>query len=71
MFVDEIAPITGTQDGSEILTLGRTTEGDLSGIDTNAKLYSVGRDGVCLPFNTRLFERQQLLWRQRHPVYGL
>lgn len=55
MFVDEIAPITGTQDGSEILTLGCTTEGDLYGIDTNAKLYSVGRDGVCSYIGTTDF----------------
>ncbi len=41
IFVDEVAPITGTQDGAEILTLGCTTEGQLYGIDTNAKLYKL------------------------------
>lgn len=55
MFVDEVAKITGIEDGGEILTLGCTTEGDLYGIDTNAKLYSVGRDGVCSYIGTTDF----------------
>lgn len=41
VFVDECAKITGTDDGAELLTLGCTTEGDLYGIDTNGKLYSL------------------------------
>lgn len=55
MFVDEVAKITGVEDGGEILTLGCTTEGDLYGIDTNAKLYSIGRDGVCAYIGTTDF----------------
>lgn len=47
VFVDPIAPITGTQDGAELLTLGCTTDGGLYGIDTQGKLYTVGVDGVC------------------------
>ena len=46
VFVDPIAPITGTQDGAELLTLGCTTDGGLYGIDTQGKLYTVGVDGV-------------------------
>lgn len=56
VFVDPIAPITGTQDGAELLTLGCTTDGGLYGIDTNGKLYSVnGGDGVCTYVGTTDF----------------
>lgn len=47
--------ISGVQDGAELLTLGCTTEGDLYGIDTNGKLYSVARDGVCTYIGTTDF----------------
>lgn len=47
--LDEVGRITGTDGGAEILTLGCTTEGDLYGIDTDAKLYSltVNEDQSC------------------------
>ena len=48
--LEKIADITGS-DG-EILTLGCTTEGQLYGISTAGKLYSLERDGVCTYIGT-------------------
>ena len=45
--VQQIARISGTVDGAELLTLGITTEGAVYGIDTNGRLYSVGTTTVC------------------------
>ena len=41
--VNPIARIAGTGKGSDLLTLGITTEGDPYGIDTNGILYSIGK----------------------------
>lgn len=51
--LEKIADITGS-DG-EILTLGCTTEGQLYGISTAGKLYSLERDGVCTYIGTTDF----------------
>ena len=51
--LEKIADITGS-DG-EILTLGCTTEGQLYGISTAGKLYSLKRDGVCTYIGTTDF----------------
>lgn len=47
MYVDEVGPITGVLGGAELLTLGCTTEGQLYGIDTNGRLYTVSPYGEC------------------------
>ena len=41
VYVQEIAPIVGTENGGDLLTLGITTEGKIYGIDTDGILYSV------------------------------
>lgn len=51
--VDRIAEISGT-DG-ELLTLGCTTEGQLYGISTAGKFYSVERDGTATYIGTTEF----------------
>ena len=44
--VNEVARITGTAEGGEILTLGITTEGEIYGIDVNGILYSLSKTAV-------------------------
>lgn len=53
--VEEIAAISGLADGVEILTLGCTTDGQLYGIDTEAKLHSLERDGSTTYIGTTDF----------------
>lgn len=54
-YVEEVAAITGTQNNAEILTLACSTDGQLYGIDTAAKLYTIERDGVCTYVGTTDF----------------
>ena len=55
VYLDEIGQISGLEDGAELLTLGCTTEGQLYGIDSNAKLYSVSPYGECTYIGTTDF----------------
>ena len=43
VYVNELGKITGASEGSDVLTLGITTEGDIYGIDTAGVLYSLAK----------------------------